>query len=110
MLTVSETFFSAGNMFRQMIGSAMSSVRAGDQKMVLYQPNRAGRQELTLTSSSFSSGLEIPRHCTPMQGNVSPNLSWSGVPAGTRELVLIVDDPDAPMPSPFVNWIVHRIA
>jgi Raf kinase inhibitor-like YbhB/YbcL family protein len=109
MLTVTETFFSAGNMFRQMIGSAMSSVRAGEQKIVSYQPNRSGRENLIVTSSSFTDGSAIPKQFTPMGANRAPELSWSAVPSGTRELVLIVEDPDAPMPSPFAHWIVHRI-
>ena len=34
---------------------------------------------------------------------------WSGVPAGTHEFILICEDPDAPMPKPFVHWILHRL-
>jgi Raf kinase inhibitor-like YbhB/YbcL family protein len=109
MLTVAETFTHAGNRMRQMIGSAMHSVRAGEQKIVLCQPYRSGRESLTITSSGFVDGSELPRFCTPMDANMSPDISWTGVPEGTRELVLIVEDPDAPMPSPFVHWIVHRI-
>ncbi len=40
--------------------------------------------------------------------NVSPEIVWSGVPSGTRSLVLIVDNPDAPLMT-FVHWVVYNI-
>src|SRR5947209_16358377 len=39
-----------------------------------------------------------------------PPLSFSGVSAQARSLALIVEDPDAPTPNPFVHWIVYGIA
>jgi Raf kinase inhibitor-like YbhB/YbcL family protein len=56
-----------------------------------------------LTSSAFGAGDAIPRELTCDGANVSPPLAWSGVPAGTAALVLLVDDPDA---GNFVHWIV----
>jgi Raf kinase inhibitor-like YbhB/YbcL family protein len=40
---------------------------------------------------------------------VSPALAWSGVPAGARELALIVDDPDASRSQPWVHWVLYKI-
>jgi Raf kinase inhibitor-like YbhB/YbcL family protein len=40
--------------------------------------------------------------------NVSPALDWVGVPEGTAELALIVDDPDAPGGA-FMHWVVYAI-
>jgi Raf kinase inhibitor-like YbhB/YbcL family protein len=57
----------------------------------------------TLTSAAFGEGEAIPREFTCDGANVSPALSWSGVPAGTAALVLVVDDPDA---RGFVHWLV----
>ena len=62
-----------------------------------------------MTSTSFQDGGPIADRYTPQGENRSPALSWSGVPAGTKELVLLVEDPDAPFPSPFVHWVLHRL-
>ena len=51
---------------------------------------------LTLSSQAFANGGDIPRRHTCEGEDVSPDLKWSDVPANTRSLVLIVDDPDAP--------------
>jgi Raf kinase inhibitor-like YbhB/YbcL family protein len=41
--------------------------------------------------------------------NISPALSWTGVPEGTVELALIVDDPDAPGGT-FTHWVAYAIS
>ena len=48
---------------------------------------------LTLTSPRFEPGGEIPVRHTCEGQDVSPGLSWSGAPAGTKSFALIVDDP-----------------
>ena len=60
-----------------------------------------------LTSSAFADGDAIPREFSCDAANVSPPLAWTGVPAGTAALVLVVDDPDA---RGFVHWIVLDLA
>jgi hypothetical protein len=61
---------------------------------------------LKLTSSAFDDGAAIPLPYTCEGANISPPLSWSGAPAGTRSFVLIVDDPDAPDPrAPKMTWV-----
>jgi Raf kinase inhibitor-like YbhB/YbcL family protein len=54
-------------------------------------------------------GESIPVEYTADGRNVSPPLRWSGAPSGTREFALILDDPDAPTPQPFVHWVIYRI-
>lgn len=65
--------------------------------------------QIQVTSSAFSAGQPIPRKYTGEGEDVSPPLAWSGVPAGTQELALIVDDPDAPTPEPWVHWVLYKI-
>jgi Raf kinase inhibitor-like YbhB/YbcL family protein len=61
---------------------------------------------LSLTSPAFSPGGEIPSLYTCEGKDISPPLVWSGVPAGAKSLVLIVDDPDAPDPrAPKMTWV-----
>jgi Raf kinase inhibitor-like YbhB/YbcL family protein len=60
-----------------------------------------------LTTSAFPAGGSIPPRFTCDGADISPDLAWSGAPAGTAALVLLVDDPDA---SGFVHWIVLDLA
>ncbi len=64
---------------------------------------------LTIRSSAFSDQARIPKRFTGDGEDVSPELSWSGVPAGAKELALICDDPDAPTPEPYVHWVIYKI-
>jgi Raf kinase inhibitor-like YbhB/YbcL family protein len=68
---------------------------------------------LNLTSTAFAHEGEIPRIHTCQGQDVSPPLAWRGVPANTKSLVLIVDDPDAPDPAApkmtWVHWVLYNI-
>jgi hypothetical protein len=68
---------------------------------------------LSLRSSAFDDGGEIPREHTCEGNDTSPPLGWSGVPWDARSLVLIVDDPDAPDPAApkmtWVHWVLFNI-
>ncbi|MBZ0093438.1 MAG: YbhB/YbcL family Raf kinase inhibitor-like protein [Sulfuricellaceae bacterium] len=68
---------------------------------------------LTLTSASFPENGEIPSRHTCDGQNISPALSWTAVPEGTKSLVLIIDDPDAPDPAApkttWVHWVLYNI-
>jgi Raf kinase inhibitor-like YbhB/YbcL family protein len=60
-----------------------------------------------LTSPSFSDGAAIPSRHSCDGRDVSPPLAWSGVPAGTKALLLSVTDPDA---GGFVHWVAWDLA
>ncbi len=68
---------------------------------------------LTLTASAFNHNGEIPLRYTCDGDDVSPALTWSGVPKEAKSLVLIVDDPDAPNPAApkmtWVHWVLYNI-
>ena len=69
----------------------------------------APAKRIRLTSPAFKPGKRIPKIHTGEGKNQSPPLAWSEPPEGTKELVLICDDPDAPSPKPWVHWVVYGI-
>jgi Raf kinase inhibitor-like YbhB/YbcL family protein len=66
-------------------------------------------ENLHIRSPRFEERGRIPEPYSDAGGSVSPPLLWSGVPRGTKELALIVDDPDAPGTFPFVHWVAYKI-
>jgi Raf kinase inhibitor-like YbhB/YbcL family protein len=62
-----------------------------------------------LTSPAFAPGGAIPTEYTCDGSDISPPLAWSGEPGGTKSLVLVVTDPDAPGGS-FLHWAAFDIA
>jgi len=64
-------------------------------------------------SPAFADGEAIPRKYTCDGDDCSPPLAWSGLPAGTGSVVLIVDDPDAPDPAApqrtWVHWVLYNL-
>jgi Raf kinase inhibitor-like YbhB/YbcL family protein len=63
---------------------------------------------MTITSPEFGQGMAIPRQYTCYGAGMSPPLSWSGAPTGTKTLALVMDDAGAPI-TPYVYWIVFNI-
>ncbi|MDN3293207.1 YbhB/YbcL family Raf kinase inhibitor-like protein [Streptomyces ficellus] len=63
---------------------------------------------IELKSTAFDDGAFIPRRYTKDGEDLSPQLTWTGVPDGTAELLLLCEDPDAPMGT-FVHWLVTGI-
>jgi Raf kinase inhibitor-like YbhB/YbcL family protein len=64
---------------------------------------------IVVESPVLKAGQPIPKDYSADGKNVSPPLTWRNVPAGTKQLALICDDPDAPTPVPFVHWVVYKI-
>lgn len=64
--------------------------------------------QIDLTSPAFHGGGAIPGTFTCDGGDVNPPLVIGPVPAGTRSLALIVDDPDAPV-GIWVHWVLWNI-
>lgn len=94
----------------RLLGRALQRVRSGDEKLASHQPQAtAGEGRIEITSTAFAGNAPIPLKYSQDGQNVSPALSWKGVPANASELVLVCEDPDAPFPSPFVHWIMYHI-
>lgn len=70
--------------------------------------------QLNIVSPSFTHNGGIPARHTCDGEDISPALAWTGVPAATKSLALIVDDPDAPDPAApkmtWVHWVLYNIA
>jgi Raf kinase inhibitor-like YbhB/YbcL family protein len=59
-------------------------------------------------TSVFAHNENIPSEYTCDGKDLAPVLIISDVPSNTQELVLIVDDPDAPMGT-FVHWLLYNL-
>ncbi len=64
---------------------------------------------IALSSAGFAPNGPIPAKYTGEGQDLSPPLAWSNLPAGTKELALICDDPDAPRKDPWVHWVLAGI-
>lgn len=61
-----------------------------------------------LSSKSFPNGGDIPKKFTCDGADVSPELSWTEAPAGTKSFALIADDPDAPVGT-WTHWVLYDL-
>lgn len=99
---------------KRMVGKMMKPIHAGDDTLLTHQKELCGCEDrmprrIEIHSDAFSDDGTIPVRFSGEGENVSPPLSWSGVPAETKELVLICEDPDAPMAKPYLHWIMSGI-
>ena len=62
-----------------------------------------------LASPAFEHDDDLPERFTADGGDVSPPLRWEGVPEGTKELVLIADDPDSDT-GVVTHWVVYGLS
>ena len=98
-------------LFVSVVATGFRYGMAGDGKQKTQEKSKGEATkmaELTLTSSNFEQGKAIPKKYTCDGDDISPGLSWSKPPEGTKELALIVDDPDASMGA-WVHWVVWGI-
>jgi Raf kinase inhibitor-like YbhB/YbcL family protein len=64
---------------------------------------------IRIESPRFRDGETIPKMYTGEGPDVSPPLTWTGLPAGTRTLAPVCDDPDAPSAEPWVHWVIYGL-
>jgi Raf kinase inhibitor-like YbhB/YbcL family protein len=94
------------------IGRLLRPARAGMHKTAWYRPaTRSAPDVIVVTSDAFADGGTIPQRYAGrgVGDDVSPPLTWSTVPSGAVELVLVIEDPDAPLPRPVVHCLVTGI-
>jgi len=85
---------------------ATSASIAPTQPAYLTPP--ASPPVFTIRVDSLGAGSPLPDAYTCKGASESPEVSWDGIPAGTKSLVLILDDQDAPN-GRFTHWIVYNI-
>lgn len=64
--------------------------------------------KINVGSAAFTEGEMIPRQYTCDGADISPPLSWSTLPEGTKSIAIIADDPDAPAGT-WVHWLVYNL-
>jgi len=79
-----------------------------DQQKAAEDSESSEAATIVLTSTAFAEGQPVPPRHTADGEDLSPPLSWSAVPEGTKELALICDDPDAPVGT-WVHWVIYGI-
>jgi len=65
-------------------------------------------ENISISAEGFSDGTTITDVYTCKGKDISPSLSWKGIPAGTKSIALIMDDPDAPGGT-FVHWVLYNV-
>jgi Raf kinase inhibitor-like YbhB/YbcL family protein len=91
------------------LGHAMSGLRAGTDKLAIVHLGETF-ETLDLTSPAFAHEARMPPRFTADGEGVSPPLAWSTPPSGTAQLVLLVEDADAPAPQPLVHAVVWGLS
>lgn len=83
-----------------------ASVPAGDpQRLASEILDAQAAAPIRVESAAFAPNGRMPPTYTGYGRNVSPPLAWSELPAGARSFVLMMEDPDAASPMPFVHWV-----
>ena len=100
--------------FVVLAGGCMSSAPSSPASPVPSQPaekqasSTASPGSFTIRAASLTPGSVLPDVYTCKGASESPEVTWDGFPPGTKSLVLILDDPDAP-DGRFTHWLVFNI-
>jgi Raf kinase inhibitor-like YbhB/YbcL family protein len=95
-------------------GGCMSSAPSSPVSPAPSQPADQGASSknspgaFSIRAASLTPGSVLPDVYTCKGASESPEVTWDGVPAGTKSLALILDDPDAPN-GRFTHWLVFNI-
>jgi Raf kinase inhibitor-like YbhB/YbcL family protein len=90
------------------MGRLLRNRRAGEEGVAWHRPNLDGPDTLELRSEAFADGATMPLAQVGRRvggQNVSPALAWNPAPAGTAQLLFVMEDPDVPMSSPAVHTV-----
>jgi Raf kinase inhibitor-like YbhB/YbcL family protein len=90
-----------------LLGKLFRRVRAGAHRSPMAGSGFAAPESITVTSSAFTAGGAMPQSSAGkgVGDNTSPPLRWDGLPPDTRQVVLIIDDVDVPLPRPLLHSV-----
>lgn len=90
-----------------LLGKLLRRVRAGEQRSPLNGGGFAAPRSIAVTSPAFVDGGAMPKSSagSGVGDNASPALHWDGLPPRTRQVVLIIDDVDVPLPRPLLHTV-----
>ncbi len=91
------------------LGSVARPLRSGSNNLASVKLGVKHLPLLKVSTEAFRAGETLPISATADGENVPPTLTWSGVPANAESLVVLCEDPDAPLPKPFVHWMVYGV-
>ena len=79
--------------------------------MIVFPTAQAAEMEdtITVSSTAFEHHGTVPLAYSAYGDNTVPSITWSDLPEGTQQLALVMDDPIAPTPQPFVHWVAYNI-
>lgn len=95
-----------------LVASLAFGVTAGTQQTsrpLAIEQLQAPGTPLTVTSPAFTNSAAIPLKYADYGEKVSPEVSWSGASPNTKSLAVLVEDPDAREPKPFVHWVIYNL-
>jgi Raf kinase inhibitor-like YbhB/YbcL family protein len=96
--------------FLSFIGKMLRPVRPGPTKIVSARPEfRDLLDVIVVESPAFTTGTRMAQRFTSLGDEISPPLKWRTTPPLTKDLLLIVEDADPPMPQPIVHAIAYNI-
>ena len=91
------------------IGHALRPIRSDAAKLTAAEFREERAQPLEVSSPAFANKQTIPSEYSMAGKNSFPGLRWGDIPVLTQSLLLVVEDPDAPKPTPFIHAIVYNI-
>lgn len=90
------------------MGTLLKNKHAGETNLAWNLPTLAGPESLGLRSDDFEHDAAMPKATAGKRvggTDTSPALAWNSAPEGTAQLLLVVEDVDAPMKTPFVHCV-----
>jgi len=91
------------------LAAACSSGAPAAGTLAVDRPETKTDQMLIVSSAAFGHGGVIPGRYSAYGADELPPLAWSALPSGTKSVAILVEDPDAQSPQPFVHWVVWNL-